>query len=76
MGTTIQRKSVIPGLSITQDQIDRLADIVIRIHGVETDSPSEENSRNVENLKLLVARLNRNLDEKLEEKRKEMNAGK
>ncbi|XP_018570072.1 uncharacterized protein LOC108910058 [Anoplophora glabripennis] len=70
-----QRKSIVPGLSITQEQIDRLADIVIRIHGVELDSQSEENYRNIENLKLVVASVSSNLEEKLEEKRrKELNA--
>lgn len=72
-----QRKSIVPGLSITQEQMDRLADIIIRIHGVALGSQSEENYRNIANLKLVVASVNRNLEEKLEEKRKkELNARK
>ncbi|KAJ8915934.1 hypothetical protein NQ315_016609 [Exocentrus adspersus] len=65
-----QRKSVVPGLSITQEQMDRLAEIIIRIHGVDLNVQTEENLSRINNLKLVIANVNRNIDEKLEERRK------
>ncbi|XP_018570062.1 TNF receptor-associated factor family protein DDB_G0272098 [Anoplophora glabripennis] len=50
---------------LDKQQINMLAEKVIRIHGVEPESDDEENQKNIDSLRQLVANVEKNLNEKL-----------